>query len=87
MALRSNIIRGWLTTVIGLVIVGFVLIATWQRILDFDWKVFSMTAFGALLVISPQSFEKKLSEVIRAWGSKSSRSNDDNDTIDTDIKI
>lgn len=77
MSIKLNIIKGWITTIIGMAAMIITLILVWQQVFDFVWEGIGGLVIGALLLLAPRTIEKKISEIIKAWGQKNNNSFDD----------
>lgn len=71
MQIRENVVKGWVTSVIGLITMIVTIILVYREVIDFTWDGVVGLVIGALLVMSPKTIEKKVSEAIGAWGGKS----------------
>lgn len=71
MQIRENVVKGWVTSVIGLITMIVTIILVYREVIDFTWDGVVGLVIGALLVMSPKTIEKKVSEAIGALGGKS----------------
>lgn len=74
MSIKLNIIRGWATTIIGLITTIVSLILVYKGVFDFVWEGVAGLAIGALLITAPQTIEKKISSIISGWRGTSKES-------------
>jgi len=82
MALQENIIKGWISTLIGVITMALTLILVWQRVFDFVWEGIAGLIIGVILIFSPQHIIRVVLEGFRAWG-KRGNSFDYNDNNST----
>lgn len=73
--MKLNVIRGWLTTIIGVVTTAVTLILVYHKVFDFIWEGLAGLAVGAILITAPQTIEKKISEIIDSWRNKTKDDN------------
>jgi len=72
--MTKNAFKGWLTTLIGVATMVLTLWEVYKNVFDFVWEGIGGLIVGSILIMAPQTIEKKLSEVIKAWGNKKSGS-------------
>lgn len=70
MKIKSNVVKGWITSLIGILFMGASLFLWFFGLIDMVWDGIAGIIFGVILLYAPRTIEKKLSEVIKAWGSK-----------------
>lgn len=71
MQIRENVVKGWVTSVIGLITMIVTIILVYREVIDFTWDGVVGLVIGSLLLMAPKTIEKKVSEAIGAWGGKS----------------
>tara|TARA_R110000868_G_scaffold362028_4_gene624083 strand:+ start:149 stop:391 length:243 start_codon:yes stop_codon:yes gene_type:complete len=76
MKIRENVVKGWVTSAIGLITMVVTIILIYKGIIDFTWDGLVGLVIGALLLTAPKTIEKKISEAIGAWGGKSVTKNE-----------
>lgn len=66
----SNVVKGWITTVIGTVTTILTLILIYKGVFDFTWEGLCGLSIGALLIIAPKTIESKISQIITGLTNK-----------------
>lgn len=68
--LKENIVKGYITSIVGTttMILTLILIAT--KVFDFVWEGVAGLCVGLLLLISPKDIGKIIMEGIRSWGKR-----------------
>ena len=61
---KLNIIRGWLTTLIGLAVAIVTITLVLNKAFDFIWEGAAGLGVCAILIMAPETVEKKITEVI-----------------------
>ncbi len=74
----DNIIKGWVTTLIGTATMIVSLILVWRGVIDFIWEGVGGLTIGCVLLLAPRTVEKKVSQVINGWSKNSDNSKVDN---------
>lgn len=72
--LEQNVVKGWITTVIGTITMLLTLFLVFTGEFDFVWEGIGGLAIGTILLLAPKTIEKKVSEAIKAWGGRDSGS-------------
>lgn len=72
MAIKQNILKAWVTTIIGIVTMCITLFLVWNGTFDFVWEGIGGLVMGTILLLVPKSIEKIILEGIRAWGKRGS---------------
>lgn len=68
--LKGNMIKGWLTSILGVLFIAAALFLWFIGVIDLVWDGVAAIILGVILLYAPRTIEKKLSEVIKAWGGK-----------------
>lgn len=63
--LKQNIVKGWITTIIGTITMILTLFLIFTKVIDFMWEGIAGLSIGCILVMAPKTIEKKVSELIR----------------------
>ncbi len=71
MSIKSNIIKGYITSGIGTIILLMTVFFLFTKQIFFIWEGIAGLTMGTILLMAPRTIEKKTSELIKAWGSKS----------------
>lgn len=62
----SNIIKGWITSVFGVVIYVVTLLMIYNDKLNWYWEGIGAMAFGTILLLSPRTIEKWVGKVVNS---------------------
>ena len=54
------------------------ILLVYKGVIDFTWDGVVGLSMGSILLLTPKTIEKKVSEVISAWGGKKSTSSNEN---------
>lgn len=68
--IKTNIIKGWATTVIGVATMVISLVLVWQKVFDFVWEGIGGLTIGAILLLAPKTIEKIVLEGVKSWGKR-----------------
>lgn len=71
MPIKENVIKGWITTVIGTATMILSLVLVFTRVIDFMWEGTTGLVIGCLLLMAPKTIEKKVSDAIRYMAGRS----------------
>ena len=83
MKLKANVIKGWITSIIGVITMLVTLFLVFAGEMDFVWNGVAGLAIGCTLLIAPKTIEKKFSEIIgTATSSTKSKASTEKDDID-----
>lgn len=63
----KNIVSGWITTLIGTATMIITLFLVYKGTITFIWEGIGGLIVGCLLLVAPQTVEKKISEAISAF--------------------
>lgn len=87
MKLKVNIIKGFITSLIGVVTMLITLLLVFMGDMDFIWNGIAGIAIGCTLLLAPQTIEKKFSEIIiTATSSSKPKASADEDSTEDDTK-
>lgn len=70
MKIRGNIVKGWVTSVIGTLLLLSSLFLWFFGVINLIWEGAIGIILGVILLYAPRTVEKKLSEAIKAWGQR-----------------
>ncbi len=65
--IKKNVVKGWITSVIGTITMILTLYLTYTQAIDFIWEGIGGLAIGAILLLAPQTIEKNVKGVINKW--------------------
>lgn len=82
MPVKSNVIKGWITTIVGTIILLLTTYLLFKREVFFIWEGIAGLSIGTILLMAPRTIEKKISEIIKAWGGGSFGKKDQEVDID-----
>lgn len=68
MKVIKNIIKGIITSAIGVATMIVTLLLIWAGTIDFVWEGIAGLAIGTILLLAPDTFVKKMGDVIKAVG-------------------
>ena len=71
MSIKSNIIKGFITSIIGTVILLMTVFFLFTKQIFFIWEGIAGLTMGTILLMAPRTIETKVSEAISAWGGSS----------------
>lgn len=77
MPIKTNIIKGWITSIIGIVTMGITLYLVFTKAIDFVWEGIAGLGMGAILFIAPRTIERAIIDFIKAWGGKNNSGADE----------
>lgn len=60
----SNFIKGWVTSVIGVVIYIVTLLMIYNNKLNWLWEGFGAMILGTILLLAPQTIEKWINKIV-----------------------
>ena len=70
MRIKSNVFKAWVTSLLGILFMVSALFLWFFGLIDFVWEGVAAIILGVILLYAPKTVEKKLSEAIKAWGSR-----------------
>ena len=76
--IQGNIVKGWITSIVGTVMMVTSLFLWFIGKINLMWEGTIGLVLGCLLLLSPKTIEKKVSQAIGAWGGR-----DDSSVPDT----
>lgn len=68
---KQNVIKGWITTIIGTATMVLTLILIFTQVIDFVWEGIGGLVVGSILLMAPQTIEKKVTLGLKMWGLRS----------------
>lgn len=66
----SNFIKGWVTSVIGVVIYIVTLLMIYNNKLNWLWEGFGAMILGTILLLAPQTIEKWINKIVNCKTNK-----------------
>lgn len=60
----SNILKGWLTTIVGLIAIVITLVGIYLGKIDWVWNGLAGVTVGVVLILSPQTLEQKFLDIL-----------------------
>lgn len=63
----KNILKGWITSLVGTATMVISLFLVYRGTITFIWEGIGGLIVGCLLLVAPQTVEKKISEAISAF--------------------
>jgi hypothetical protein len=66
--LESNVIKGWITSLVGTACMIISLFLVFNKTIDFVWEGIGGLTIGTILLLAPKTIEKKVSEFINRNG-------------------
>lgn len=70
--IKQNVIKGWITTIVGTATMVVTLVLVFTKAIDFVWEGTAGLIVGCLLLMAPKTIEKKVSDAIRYVGGRGS---------------
>lgn len=70
--ISENILKGTITSLIGVTTMIITLVLLWTRAIDFVWNGVAGLCIGCILLLAPKAIETSLVEFIKAWGRRAS---------------
>ncbi len=70
--MKENVVKGWITSLVGVVTMGLTLFLVFNGTFDFVWDGIGGLVIGCILLMAPQTIEKKVSEAIKRWNGSTS---------------
>lgn len=64
MGLKANVIKGWITSMIGVATMVITLILVYTKAIDFVWSGIGGLVTGCVLLLAPKTVERKVSEFL-----------------------
>jgi len=64
--IKRNIIKGWITTIFGVVTIVITLNLIYKNKITFMWDGVLGITLGSLLIMSPQTIESKISQFLNS---------------------
>jgi hypothetical protein len=62
----SNVIKGWITSIIGVIVYVVTLLMIYNAKLNWYWEGIGAMAFGTILLLAPQTIEKWLNKIVNS---------------------
>jgi len=66
---KGNIFKAWFTSIMGCILIIAAIFLWFFGLVDI-WQGGAAIILGVILLYAPKTIEKKVSEFIKAWGSK-----------------
>lgn len=73
--LKRNVIKGWITSIIGIACMALTLILVYLDKMDFIWDGIAGLSIGTILLMAPQTIEKYFIDLFSKFTGKSSSKN------------
>lgn len=73
--LKKNVIKGWITSIIGITAMVITLILVYLDKMDFLWDGIAGLSIGTILLMAPQTIEKYFIDLFSKFTGKSSSKN------------
>lgn len=73
----KNVAKGWITSIIGILTMILTLYLVYNGTFDFIWEGVGGLVMGTILLLAPQTIEKKVSEAISKWSGGTNSSSSD----------
>lgn len=71
----SNILKGWITSLVGTAAMVISLVLVYRGTMAFIWEGIGGLVAGCLLLVAPETVEKKISEAISAFSKNNQQPN------------
>ena len=68
MKVRQNIVKGWITSIVGLVVMLLTVYFLFKREINFMWEGTIGLCLGTILLLAPKTIERYISEAIKSIG-------------------
>ena len=68
MSMKYNIIKGWITSIFGIALMIISIILWFTGTIPLIWEGAVGIILGTILLFSPRTIEKKVSEFVSSWG-------------------
>lgn len=75
--MKKNMVKGWITSIIGIATMCLTLFLIYNSTISFIWEGIGGLVIGTILLLAPQTIEKKISQVINKWTGDTSGSKND----------
>lgn len=66
--IKSNIIKGWITSIVGTVLMLTSLFLWFSGVISMMWEGVIGISLGCLLLLAPRSLERNVGRFLSAWG-------------------
>lgn len=71
----KNILKGWITSLVGTSTMVISLVLVYKGTMTFVWEGIGGLVAGCLLLVAPETVEKKISEAISAFSKNNQQPN------------
>lgn len=88
MSLKTNMLKGWITSVIGVVTMGMTLYLIFNGTFTFVWEGVAGLSIGTVLLIAPTTIETAFIKILERFvpGSTPAKKTPDPDSDSGDLK-
>ena len=66
--IRANIIKGWITSIVGTSLMILSLLLWYTGVISMMWEGAIGLILGSLLLLTPRSLERNVGKFLSAWG-------------------
>lgn len=82
--LKKNVLKGWITSIIGVITMVLTLVLVFCDQIDFVWDGVAGLSIGTILLMAPQTIEKYFVRLFGAMSGRGGRDDDDNENTRRD---
>ncbi len=70
--IKSNIIKGWITSIVGTLLMLTSLFLWFYGIINMMWEGTIGIILGCIMLMAPRTFERNVAKFLTAWGGNNS---------------
>ncbi|GEM_PF-2579271 len=89
MSVQTNIVKGWITSIVGTITMVITLVLIWTKDIDFVWQGVAGLITGSILLLAPGAIEGFIRQFLKSQIVKETENFNENhcETTNSDEKI